>query len=215
MHNPSNIFWIILSWYILFVFQNAIPWKKEFHSPKTDIAKNLIATIILCLPLVLFHRNWSHVVAWPQFQAPAQKIILVLLATATVIVAWRHASKMSKISGLLPDATFSQTIFYLATRAIFVVVYECFFRGLLLFCFIYAFDVATAVVVNIFLYVLAHISKKRSEIIACIPFGLVLCGITIWHRSVLPAVALHLALAMVHETWLICFANPSPKIQHI
>jgi len=88
---------------------------------------------------------------------------------------------------------------FLIIRLTFLVVYELFFRGILLYSAVYTLGITYGVLINIGLYTLVHFSAKPKVILACIPFGLYLCGITIWLSSVWPAVVFHCTLALVGE----------------
>ena len=69
-----------------------------------------------------------------------------------------------------------------------------------------------AIVINLTLYSIVHTFNGRKEMIACIFFGLVLCAVTTCYQSVLPAVALHLVLAVTYEIHLLCTPILSPQI---
>lgn len=96
--------------------------------------------------------------------------------------------------------SFSNT--YIAIRILFLAVYEIFFRAVLLFVMIRDFGIAVAVCSNIFLYVLVHWYNKK-ERTGSVVMGLVLCAVSIYYHSVWPAVIIHAALALSHESILI------------
>lgn len=101
----------------------------------------------------------------------------------------------------------SFTISYLITRIIFISVYEVWFRGLLLFTCIAYMGIPLAVAVNIVLYTFLHIFSGKKEMFACIPFGLLVCSLSIWFGAAWPAIMLHLALAIAYETNLLLKAS--------
>jgi hypothetical protein len=94
-------------------------------------------------------------------------------------------------------------ISYLVTRIFFLFVYEAWFRGLLLFTCIAYMGIPLAVAVNIVLYTLLHAFSGKKEMLSCIPFGMLLCGLSIWFGAAWPAIMLHLALAIAYETNLL------------
>jgi membrane protease YdiL (CAAX protease family) len=53
------------------------------------------------------------------------------------------------------------------------------------------------------LYTLLHAPAGKKEMIACIPFGAILCGVCIWVNAVWPAMLLHVALSMTYEINLV------------
>jgi membrane protease YdiL (CAAX protease family) len=100
---------------------------------------------------------------------------------------------------------------YLLLRIVFLVLYECFFRAVLLFVLLTELEVMPAILINTILYTLAHCYSNRKEIIGCIPFGFLLCVITLLHLSIWPAIIIHLALAMSYEITLVSNKQSSIK----
>lgn len=92
---------------------------------------------------------------------------------------------------------------YFITRIIYLVLYEIFFRGLFLYACLALVDVKLAIAINIFVYSIAHWYSNRQEVIGSLPFGLILCLLTVWYDSVWPAVVLHLSLALSHDLTLV------------
>lgn len=99
------------------------------------------------------------------------------------------------------------------TWLIYLFAYEAFFRGLLLFSLYYTFGIATAIVVNIILYALAHIPKGRKEMIGSVPFGLILCLITFHTGSFFAAFMIHGLMAISYELFSI-MAHPEMSIKN-
>lgn len=77
--------------------------------------------------------------------------------------------------------------------------YEFLFRGILLSGCIQAFEIGPAIVINLALYSSLHLPKGLKEAIAAIPFGALLCYLTIESNSVLPAILLHCVQAVSAE----------------
>ena len=217
MNYSLNIFWTITACGTLFLFEYFFQVKKEgshiqLHSTYRSILKNLVGAIIMCLPLILFFNHWRHLIAGSLWNSGLQVTVLSLFALGMAMFAFISAIKKSKHKDDKQEMSAGHFGIFIASRIIFLVVYECFFRGLILYFFIQAFGVIVAVTVNILLYTLIHVLKSRVEMLACIPFGFTLCAMTIWCRSILPAVILHLVLALVHETYLQFSQNQDPKI---
>lgn len=97
-------------------------------------------------------------------------------------------------------------------RLIFVVSYECFFRGSLLMSFSFLAGTTWSIIINVSLYTLIHLHKDKKEIIGCIPFGLLVCLFTVWWQSVWPAIIFHSQLLIIHE-WPSLRKFTSPKKQ--
>lgn len=134
-----------------------------------------------------------------RFSGSAEQIIALLICLALIVVLpWKKWSGAEPIHEN-PSPPVSQIILYAVARFVFLIAYEWFFRGLLLYAMIPVVGSFNAVIINILLYMLAHFHKGRKEIIGCIPFGLLLCLFTIRCQSVWPAVIIHLTLAIRNE----------------
>lgn len=89
--------------------------------------------------------------------------------------------------------------------------YEFMFRGMLLFGCYYAFGLWPAVTINLALYTALHLPKGIKETIGAIPFGALICYVTIESQSILPAIILHSIQAISCE--IACtIRNPEMKI---
>ena len=102
----------------------------------------------------------------------------------------------NEIFGRLTQAFFKR---YFITRALYLFVYELWFRGFLLFECINQFGIPAAISINIFLYTLLHIFKSKKEVLVCIPFGLILCFLSIYFNAAWPAIILHMGFSLVFE----------------
>lgn len=80
--------------------------------------------------------------------------------------------------------------------ALYLFAYELLLRGFLFFTSLELFGLTTAIILNCIIYALIHIPKGRSEAIGAIPFGIILCLITLQTGSVWGAFIMHLTLAI-------------------
>lgn len=87
---------------------------------------------------------------------------------------------------------------FVILRTVFLVVYEFFFRGILLFVLLESTGVIAAFSINTFLYVINHWYDKK-ERYGSIIAGVILCWITVFYQSVWPAVIIHLFMALSAE----------------
>lgn len=90
-------------------------------------------------------------------------------------------------------------ISYFIVRALFLFSYELWFRGVFLFDGILWFGTPLAVFINVSLYVLIHIFNGKKEMLACIPFGLLVCFFSISFNTAWPAIMLHIGFSLVYE----------------
>lgn len=88
---------------------------------------------------------------------------------------------------------------YFVVRAAFIVIYEIWFRGYLLYETVKVYGTITAVIINLILYFLIHIFNERKILVGTVIFGLILCLFTIWFKAAWPAVLLHLVLTLSAE----------------
>jgi membrane protease YdiL (CAAX protease family) len=97
--------------------------------------------------------------------------------------------------------------------AAYLFAYELMFRGYMLTVLMPA-GVVTAVAVNIAIYVAVHVPKGVSEAIGAVPFGLVVCYLTLAYGTIWAAFFLHLALALANS-FVALRGNPEMRISWI
>lgn len=95
--------------------------------------------------------------------------------------------------------------------SLYLLAYEALFRGVLLFLCYASFGFWPAVAINIGLYATTHIPKGAGETLGTIPYGLLLCFITISTGSILVAFATHLIMAVSNDIFSI-YHNTEMKI---
>jgi membrane protease YdiL (CAAX protease family) len=83
-----------------------------------------------------------------------------------------------------------------STWAVYLLGYETLFRGVLLFPVAEALGVWVAIAINIALYSATHIPHGKAETIAAVPFGLVLCFLTLYSGTIWIAFLVHLVNAL-------------------
>ena len=88
---------------------------------------------------------------------------------------------------------------YFTIRFVFLLCYEFFFRGVLLFKFLEFNSLFVAILYCTLLYVLIHIFDSKKEIIGAIPFGIVLCLFAYNTKSIWYVFFIHIALSAVYE----------------
>lgn len=163
----------------------------------------IIPFIGASLPVFLF--------SFPDKISMGQTIIFLLCFFAIAFFPWRNFSdKNHKTDYTI--SSFPSVLLYGSLRSVFLVSYEWFFRGLLLWSFSLLFGIFWGVLINILLYTLIHIHKNKNELIGCIPFGLLVCVFTLWWQSVWPAIIFHLEIMIIHE-WPMLKKFISPQKQ--
>lgn len=133
--------------------------------------------------------------------------ISVIILVATVLMAITSVNK--SIKGIkIKSINFNQIDWlYFPIRIIFLLAYEYFFRGVLLFSLIYSFGLVPAISLCTMLYVLMHAFDTKAEIIGAIPFGIILCLLSYYSQSIIIPFILHVALSLVYEVKLLNYLN--------
>jgi len=130
-------------------------------------------------------------------------LFVILFIIIAPILAER---KYSQVAGNAPVSTSFSILFitsYFLVRILFLFAYETWFRGYLLTDCINSFGIPVAIFLNVGLYTLLHIINGKDEMLACIPFGLLLCSLCIWLGAAWPAIVLHIAFTVPYETHLV------------
>jgi membrane protease YdiL (CAAX protease family) len=83
---------------------------------------------------------------------------------------------------------------------IYLLGYEWAFRGMLLYACVENLGIWPAIAVNTSLYAFAHLFKGAGETLGAIPFGIILCCITLHTGDFLVAFLVHCALAISNQT---------------
>lgn len=139
--------------------------------------------------------------------------IIFLLIVSSSFFSSRKPDVNSRIPQMrLPDWGIKEIAISISGWAIYLLGYEFLFRGLLLFTTTAAFGIAPAILINIGLYSAFHLPNGLKETLAAIPFGFVLCLVSLVSGSFLPAFLLHLSLSASAELFSVHF-NPEMKFQ--
>lgn len=83
--------------------------------------------------------------------------------------------------------------------SLYLLGYEMFFRGVLLFGLVEVFSPWTAIIINTVIYALVHIPKGAGETFGAIPLGVLLCIITLTTGNFWIAFLVHVAMAWSNE----------------
>jgi membrane protease YdiL (CAAX protease family) len=132
-------------------------------------------------------------------------VVLLLIAAVTFANLEADRSNAALVKSNQFVAAFRKTFTrrYFVYRIMFLICYETFFRGCLLTDSIHETGIWAAILINTFLYALLHIFNDKKEIIACVPFGILLCCICCWFGAAWPAIVLHTVFAITYELKLV------------
>jgi membrane protease YdiL (CAAX protease family) len=171
----------------------------------------LIMLLIPALFLPDLARNWW---AWPEKVSAMQVIVLITTAALLFTLSFREAKNNEINRASFVPVSFFQGLLYLLFRNGFLLVYEWFFRGILLFTCVQLFGTVPAIIINVALYALIHSFSGRKELIGSIPLGVVFCLLALWWQSPWPAMLLHLVLSVTYESLILknYFSHPQKQI---
>jgi membrane protease YdiL (CAAX protease family) len=125
----------------------------------------------------------------------AFSFLLLLITFTGFHSGWQMKLKLNN-ARVSSKAFLSQ---YFTFRILFLLSYELFFRGILLFSCIDLLGIFPAIILSTMLTVLIHVFTNKKEMWACIPFGLLLCSYSIAVHAVWPAFLFHMALSFAYE----------------
>jgi membrane protease YdiL (CAAX protease family) len=100
-----------------------------------------------------------------------------------------------------PMLTFKSAL----TWSLYLVAYEFFFRGYLLFSWNEEAGKLPAITVNVAVYALVHVPKGVKEAIGAIPLGIVLCLLTLKTGVIWIPIFVHIAMALSNEWFSIYY----------
>lgn len=151
---------------------------------------------------------------WPAGSSAGYWIAGLLAAILPVI--WVTSKKAAHLEQYpqIRKKTWSFTLLVISalTWAGYLFAYEFLFRGLLFSLSLEALPLAWAVALNIVLYALVHWPKGKVEVLASIPFGLIIIWATIDSGTIWVAVIAHCALALSDE-WFSLYHHPDIHLQ--
>ena len=150
-----------------------------------------ILLALLCCIFFLVHKSTinnelTHLYMWQP--------ITICIAALLVSMWMKLPASPAK-----QEISAKESRYYIFIRSCYLVIYEWFFRGLLLQVSLEYCTVETAVCINVLLYCIAHIYSARHELIACIPLGFLFCWLRLEYGSVLFPIMLHLCMAIPFE----------------
>jgi membrane protease YdiL (CAAX protease family) len=202
---------VILISYIVLIAQFYMASRKGFNSTTDVVMKegrlavlnerhlvSLLAMAAAVLYVGFVNSDWL-LLAMPNAKALALTVVAAVAACAISITTARKVVRND-----VPDSTtIGSPEQYLCIRALFLMVYELFFRAVLLNFCIALVGVPVAIAINVVLYAIAHAFSTRQELIGTVPFGILLCLITLFSGSVWPAVVIHLLLGLPYDVLIV------------
>ncbi len=166
------------------------------------------------IPLLLAGNATLADIGWA---APAKFDFLAILVGIPVIVGFNYlVNRKGANAAVYPQIrlnhwTANLILFNGITWTAYLAAYETLFRGLLLLIPAGPFGTWPAILMNTTVYALAHIYKGRKEVAGAVPFGLLLCLLTLQSGTVWIPFILHLAMALSTEHFSL---RANPEMSH-
>lgn len=213
MQTTNNIIYLLS--YILFF---ALSWIGKIYNsnrlindngeltskPLKLIVFHIIGIIVLgVVPVILLNHSVLRVLTGNKTPDILGIFLFLLIFITLVTIAFKQSKsvcgKNNEPSGNLNHLPLAFFISYFIIRTFFLFVYELWFRGFVLFDFINWIRVPLAILANVFFYVSIHIFNSKKEMLACIPFGILVCVLCILFDAVWPAIILHIGFSLAYE----------------
>lgn len=203
-------FFIVSRKYLFNPERTATPSRERFQSMQFLKMKLYGFLMMGIIPYLFF----STIMISPVANDPAISVfwripshILLILPILIIIMNFFVASK-EDFHARIPQMRITEwgipnLIISIGGWGIYLLGYEYLFRGLFLSSWVEAFGPITAIAVNVFFYSLFHIPNGTKEAVGAIPFGIILCLLTIQMGSFLPAFLLHWLLSVSAEIFSI------------
>jgi membrane protease YdiL (CAAX protease family) len=174
----------------------------------SDIKKlnrlHITGLLFLGLPLAYINKQTAIFINYAPTMDIKKLFVLTVLVVLTAFIGLKTAINVTrKLPALNNPENEKQRWTYLPIRFLFLFIYELFFRGVLLAVSMYYLNIEWAILLNVVLYTLFHFFSEKEEIFFCPLFGGVLCLLTIWFHSVLPALIVHTTLSVSHEGYIL------------
>ena len=208
MSAPINI-WVLVSISFVAYFIVSMVYKKlGIHNLQSALMVNnglRLLNLKHVLGIILFGiifytilpelRFLVNVIEIPRLHVLSLFFMVLFLCAFVANASVKRQGLHTQISGY----NFSNAWTYFIIRFVFLLCYEFFFRGVLLFQFLEYVPLFPAMLYSTLLYVLIHSFDSRKEILGAIPFGFVLCLFAYYTNSVWYVFLIHIALSAVYE----------------
>ena len=184
----------------------------DFDIKQTSSLIYYLAYTYVCLAIIPFlyahfvlkENRDSLALRWPQFKLKAWLLILcsvpIFFACSAIMAklpVFQYYYGFSHHVSLLKFITIQVTmlpLYYMAE--------EFFFRGFILYTLFKRIG-WHAIWITEFLFVIAHVSKPGLEILFAIPVGVVLNLLTLWTRSIVPAIVYHTGIGILLNVFVL------------
>ena len=177
------------------------------------ILRRLYASAVLIIPCFFsfYGSHWSSYAAINSGDVRSTIMYTAIFSLLVVLVNIK-AGKQSENTKMYPQIrTPRWTLLLFAMNGlswiVYLTAYEFLFRGYVFTSLLQSTTVENAFIISIVLYALAHLYKDEKEFLLSIPFGFILCYITLVTENVWASIIIHSALAISNDIFALR-ANP-------
>lgn len=205
-------------YYIFLLFLKKSQEKKQNNTRSVIIGRSTGVFLFGILPVIYLMSQKMNI---KEFGINSENLLISLYAILIVlpiifIVVFINAKKEQNLK-LYPEIrkqTWNAQLLILSAFSwlVYIFAYEFLFRGFFLFLSLQYFSYWPAIIINIILYALVHIPKGIKETVASLPFGLILCVITIESGNITASFVIHGFMGLFNE-WLSLKAHPNMQLK--
>jgi len=177
-------------------------WWRHGYFGHPLVRERLAGMVLMGVAPLALLRPWEHWLGWSP-SIPEASLILIIMLAVTLFAVWASV-RFDRTGDGLPEAVFlfgsRQWLLNTLVWTGYLAAYEFMLRGLLFFPLLSHVGRLPAVAINIVLYAALHIKKGRLETAGALPFGALLCVVTLLTHSIWPAFLIHLNLALIMDS---------------
>ena len=156
--------------------------------------------IMTLIPIFFLSVIPEDLFAWPKGVKGMQVLVLMITGLILLTLSANEIDKTTEKKIAINRWSSFHAVLHVILRNSFLVCYEWFFRGVVLFSCVFVLGLIPAVIINVALYAFIHSFNGRKEFLGSIPLGIILCVLTLWWHSVWPAILLHMVLSSTYES---------------
>jgi membrane protease YdiL (CAAX protease family) len=177
------------------------------------ISRRFCASLVLIIPCLLgsFGNQLSAYAKIKSGDTPSTIIWSAIFSVLVILINVWAAKELTntKVNPQIRTARWTLSLFLMNCFSwiIYLISYEFLFRGYLFTSLLQHTTVENTFIVSITLYALAHLYKGEKEFLLSVPFGFILCYITLLTENVWASVIIHCALAISNDVFAFR-ANP-------
>lgn len=161
--------------------------------------KHLLGILLFGIVFYLFLPGLRYLVEY--IEIPRLKILLPFIIIFFLISYLSNVTFQKAVlkNIIVSDYSFKSALFYFIVRFTFLLCYEFFFRGILLFKFLEFYPPYFAILNSAFLYALIHVFHSQKEFFRAIAIGILLCVFSYLTGSIWYSFFIHMAICAVYE----------------